>query len=89
MTIYIPAITGTSNSALFSYTGLPAALYTARQHEFRIPRATNNGTDIYTAEMFVYSASGEISFFQQGGSSWTTSGTKAIATEFDITYTLQ
>lgn len=81
--LYIPNIQGTSNSASFTLTGLPAAIQPTKKLFFSIQCTDNSiatgGTMDTGAQL--NSGSGTITMFKNGGTAtWTGSNTKGIAT---------
>jgi hypothetical protein len=89
VTLFSNQVTGTSTDTSFTLTGLPSALYPARNLTIRTPQVgfVDNGTATW-ADMSISSA-GLISFAQlnssYGAISWTASGTKTC-NGFSCTY---
>lgn len=83
VTVYWPLLTGTSNAATFTVTGLPASLRPARaQGNVSGPLTIDNGGAI-TAGLVSLSTAGVLTVFktpQATGSDWTASGTKTLGT---------
>ena len=91
VTLCFPAITATSNSTSFTYTGLPAAIQPARDQYFSIPQASDNsgGTGATLVSVRVM-GTGSLSFLlNYDWTGWTASNLKGIPAPMTITYTLQ
>lgn len=87
VTLYIPVLTGTSNSVAFTVTGLPVAIRPTTAHSGFIIRATDNGTQ-QAAAMATVNTDGTITLSTSFlGGAWTNSGTKA-AGDMTLTYNL-
>lgn len=91
--LYVPFITGTSNSTAFTLTGIPSGWRPATNRDFYfcLPYLANNGVDEFNSGTILvsYASPGAITLFRSGSSSgWTNSGTKSIYNT-SITYNLQ
>jgi len=85
VTLYIPAINGTSNTTAATLTGMPSGFFPARtQNQFA--RVTNSGVN--GLGLIQIATSGVITLFSDAaGSAFASSGTKGIA-DFTVTYSL-
>jgi hypothetical protein len=98
VTLYIPPLTGTSNTTLCRITGLPASIVPAsgRTHNIVAEGITDNGTE-YAGIISVNEVAGagqlELLFRTAANvaatPTFTNSGTKGLALEATITYTIQ
>lgn len=81
VTIYFPALSGTSNSTTFTITGLPPALQMiANSQNIQVAGSIYNGTAFAGGNLVFAPASGTISVFRDptGTNAWLSSGTKGI-----------
>lgn len=90
--LYIPAISGTSNTTACTITGMPASLNPTRTQYVMIQAVQNNGTIYYNGRVSI-STTGVITLFFASGvstitSTFTNSGTKGMAEQATITYAL-
>lgn len=92
VTLYIPALTGTSNSTACTITGIPASIALNRQQTFPGARISDNSTDYMgyllanstTINFVRWTAINTIVAF-----TFTNSGTKGLAEALNVSYTLQ
>lgn len=85
----LPAATGTSNTATFTVTGLPAAIQPATLTQYITCGPTNNGAVAIGGGCQVAAASGTMTIEKligDGGATWTNSGTKGFAVAQTIAY---
>lgn len=76
VTVYLPTITGTSNTTAATLTGLPAAFIPART-QIVLARVTNNGTT--AVGLVQIDTGGVITLYADvGGAAFTASGTKGV-----------
>lgn len=92
VTLFFPAMTGTSNSTSFTMTGLPAAIQPARTQTVQIPDGVmfDNGTiqNSGIAAQFT-AASGTVTFLKGSGSgNWTAASTKGFNIGCTVSYLL-
>jgi hypothetical protein len=86
VTLFIPQLTGTSNTTTFTLTGIPARITPARDQTAQACRVTNNGTDDWG--IIIIDSSGTFDLFRTAAAAaWTGSGTKTLY-ETVVTYTL-
>lgn len=86
VTLFIPALTGTSNAATFTLTGLPAGIAPG-QTAFDLIRGEDNGA-LSSRFLRLNSGSTTIDLFPNIGlGNWTAAGTKSISAKY-ITYSL-
>jgi hypothetical protein len=91
VTLYLPSATGTSNSASFTMTGLPAAITPATLTQ-RLAVAQHalfdNGGGLGDATIQI-ATSGLITCYLAGNSgTWTAAGTKGAGSQFTVSYLL-
>lgn len=80
--LYIPGLSGTSDSTSFSLSGIPAAIRPARVQNIPVPVTRDNGTDGNLSWVQI-ATDGTGSVIRQDGAGastpWTNSGTKALS----------
>jgi hypothetical protein len=85
-------VTGTSNSAGFAMTGLPAEIQTATYYGGTASNwFENNSTPGVAGQIQIAPAAGTLTFYLGGGvsgSTWTASGTKGLIGQMSISYSL-
>lgn len=87
--LYMPIMTGTSNTTAMTLTGLPAAIQPARTMMFPVGDLENNTILTGTFAGQVAAASGTLTFYLNGNAAgFTASGTKGLATAQVVTWTL-
>ena len=77
VSLYVPALTGTSNATTFTLTGLPAAIVPTLQ-AYALVVATDNGVRVTTLATLSPGSSVLTINVTINGGAWTTSGTKAL-----------
>jgi hypothetical protein len=92
VTLYLPSATGTSNSASFTMTGLPAAITPATLTQ-RLAVAQHalfdNGGGLGDATIQIAAGTGLITCYLAGNSgTWTAAGTKGAGSQFTVSYLL-
>ena len=90
VTLYIPAFTGTSNSANFILSGIPAAIRPIRQQRFHVHFVTDNTSNKYYGEFLILTdgtAYHQLLTAPGAYGSFTASGTKTSAA-ITVTYLL-
>jgi hypothetical protein len=89
VTLYLPALSGTSDANTLTYSGLPASLYPTDIQYFTVPSVLDNGV-FATAKTDVSVTSSSTITFQLGDSAtgFTATGGKGIGHQFAITYLL-
>lgn len=88
VTLNVPTLTGTSNAATFTVTGLPASITPAR-NQGRVLASIEDNTTVAEGYIAVTS-SGTIAIAKSltaSGSDWTTSGSKTLSS-LSLSYTL-
>lgn len=87
--LFLPIMTGTSNTTAMTMTGLPAAIQPARTQMFPVGDLENNTILTGTFAGQVAAASGTLTFYINGNAAgFTASGTKGIAAAQVVTWTL-
>ncbi len=85
--LFVPPITGTSNSTSFSFTGIPAALQSTIADQNFAAYMTDNSAQSWQ-QALISSGSNSLIFIKNGSQTgWTASGTKAGGS-FTIVYLL-
>lgn len=91
VTLFIPALTGTSNATTMTATGLPASITPATAHNGFAMAFIDNGATGSTPGRADISAASTILFYAaawNNSSSWTNSGTKGLTSGATFTYNL-
>lgn len=87
--LFLPIMTGTSNTTALTMTGLPAVIQPARTQAFPVAEIENNTILTGTFAGQVAAASGTVTFLINGNATgWTASGTKGFAIANVVTWTL-
>jgi hypothetical protein len=85
--LFVPPMSGTSNSTAFTMTGLPAAIQSTLGVQNFAAYMTDNSAQSWQ-QAAIFPASNSVTFIKNGSvSGWTASGTKAGGA-FPITYLL-
>ena len=93
VTLYLPALSGTSNTTSMAISGLPSAIFPARAQHVPIPQVTDNTTKYNLAKAVVNTSDTIDLYFSAAittdyGNTFTGSGTKGLQAVTTITYSL-
>lgn len=90
VTLFIPALGGTSNATTFTFTGLPAAIQPTRTQQSSQHYVTDNGNPSLIGKFQVTAGSGTLTLLGTNDSAtgWTSSNSKSSRNDYTFSYIL-